>query len=199
MIIYETTNAIDGMRYRGQHTCHAGCNKPCDYLGSGTELKAAIEKHGREHFTRRTLVTCRNKDELNLWEEKLVDDEFVTDPRTYNLKVGGKYASPTIDTRAKMSAAHAMRPPPSAETKAKLSAALQGNTRLRGKKLSPATRKRMSVAQKETQNRPEVKAKVVAFHTGRKRSAASRLKMSIAAKARVARNGGLWGRHLARG
>lgn len=70
MIIYKTINNINGKIYVGQDT-H---NNP-KYLGSGIILKQAVDKYGSENFTKETLETCSNKDELNereiYWIKKL--------------------------------------------------------------------------------------------------------------------------------
>lgn len=60
MIIYKTTNLINGKFYIGQDSK----NNP-DYLGSGKLLHRAIEKYGIENFKKETLEICKNKKHLN--------------------------------------------------------------------------------------------------------------------------------------
>ena len=64
MIIYITTNLINGKKYIGKDET----NNP-KYLGSGLELKHAIKKYGRENFIKETLAVCNNRIELNILEE----------------------------------------------------------------------------------------------------------------------------------
>jgi group I intron endonuclease len=60
MIIYKTTNLINGNFYIGQDSK----NNP-KYLGSGKLLNQAIKKYGRENFAKEILEHCMTKQELN--------------------------------------------------------------------------------------------------------------------------------------
>jgi len=60
MVVYKTTNLLNGKIYIGQDTK----NNP-KYLGSGVYLKRAIKKYGVENFNKEILETCLNVDELN--------------------------------------------------------------------------------------------------------------------------------------
>jgi group I intron endonuclease len=60
MIIYKTTNIINGKIYIGQDS-H---NNP-NYLGSGTVLHKAIEKYGYKNFVKEILEHCNSINELN--------------------------------------------------------------------------------------------------------------------------------------
>jgi len=60
MIIYKTTNLVNGKFYIGKDT------KNCKtYLGSGKLLQKALKKYGRSNFTKETLQVCSTLDELN--------------------------------------------------------------------------------------------------------------------------------------
>jgi group I intron endonuclease len=60
MIIYKTTNLVNGKFYIGQDSK----NNP-EYLGSGLLLNKAIEKYGRENFLKEVVEQCNSKEELN--------------------------------------------------------------------------------------------------------------------------------------
>jgi group I intron endonuclease len=60
MIIYKTTNLINGKFYIGQDSK----NDP-SYFGSGKLLHKAIEKYGIENFRKDILEQCISKHELN--------------------------------------------------------------------------------------------------------------------------------------
>lgn len=83
MIIYKTTNIINGKFYIGQDSK----NNP-NYLGSGTALSRAIKKYSRENFVKETLEKCNTKDHLNereiYWIEKTNSREV-----GYNIARGG--------------------------------------------------------------------------------------------------------------
>jgi group I intron endonuclease len=83
MVIYKTTNLIDGQFYVGKDK-H---NNP-QYLGSGLKLINAIKKYGRCNFHKEILEHCCNEEELCLkeveWIQKLNAVEL-----GYNLAEGG--------------------------------------------------------------------------------------------------------------
>lgn len=60
MIIYKTTNLLNGKIYVGQDTR----NNPY-YLGSGILLNKAIKKYGRKNFVKETIEHCNSIKQLN--------------------------------------------------------------------------------------------------------------------------------------
>lgn len=86
-ILYETTNLINGKKYRG---IHRTSKLEDGYLGSGYALLESIEKYGKENFQREVLEFCDSYDELIELEKIYVDEEWVKDKSNYNLKTGGQ-------------------------------------------------------------------------------------------------------------
>ena len=84
--IYKTTNKINNKIYVG---IHATNNLENRYLGSGVNLAKAIKKYGRDNFTKEILQIFNSYDDALNEERKIVTPEFVKDPTTYNLEVGG--------------------------------------------------------------------------------------------------------------
>lgn len=84
--VYQTTNNINGKIYIGVHAANKLENK---YLGSGTNLHKAIKKYGRENFTKIILAIYQSYDDALLEEKRIVTPEFINDPNTYNLEIGG--------------------------------------------------------------------------------------------------------------
>ena len=86
MIIYKTTNLVNGKIYIGQDSK----NNP-KYLGSGTILKKAIKKYGKDNFIKEIIDECTTIDELNrkevYWIDKL--DSTIRDIG-YNISYGGE-------------------------------------------------------------------------------------------------------------
>ena len=80
MIVYKTTNLVNGKFYIGQDSK----NNP-NYLGSGTLLNKAIEKYGREHFVKEIIEYCESEEQLNSREIFWI---FELKP-LYNIAKGG--------------------------------------------------------------------------------------------------------------
>lgn len=84
--IYITTNTVNGKKYIGM--CKSTHEK--NYLGSGTVLKEAINKHGKENFTREILQECETFEELSLAEKYWIEKyDAVNSKEFYNLTTGG--------------------------------------------------------------------------------------------------------------
>lgn len=84
--IYMTTNNITGMKYIGKH--HGELND--SYLGSGTILKKAIAKYGKEHFHKEILFISQSEEENCEMEKKYIQlYNATTNPLFYNIHEGG--------------------------------------------------------------------------------------------------------------
>jgi len=106
MIIYLTTNNIKGKVYVGKY-----CGKSESYLGSGTYIRRAIKKYGRENFSRITLEDgITDHDYLCEREKYWIAFYDSTNPEIgYNLTEGGKGTfgcHPSEETLEKMSKAN---------------------------------------------------------------------------------------------
>jgi len=98
MIIYKTTNLINGKFYVGKDER----NKP-DYLGSGINLNRAIKKYGIENFIKETIEVCSTKEELNE-REKYWIKETKSQEIGYNIAEGGSGGNTyTEETRQRIS------------------------------------------------------------------------------------------------
>jgi len=64
MVVYMTTNLINGKKYIGRDSK----NNP-KYLGSGPALKKAVSKYGESNFEKVILEVCKSKDHLIEREE----------------------------------------------------------------------------------------------------------------------------------
>lgn len=91
--IYKTTCNVNNKIYIGLHKCTNRClrnqRKQCEYYGSGTVLNKAIEKYGKEAFSKEILFTFPSKEEALFKEKELVTEEFVSRSDTYNQTIGG--------------------------------------------------------------------------------------------------------------
>jgi group I intron endonuclease len=80
MVIYLTTNLINNKKYIGKDI-----NNNPKYLGSGSVLKKAIKKYGKENFKKEILEYCNSKEELCQREEYWLNfHNAETDPLYYN-------------------------------------------------------------------------------------------------------------------
>jgi len=83
MIIYKTTNLVNGKFYIGKDKYN---NK--DYIGSGKILKSAIEKYGIENFKKDIIEVCNSYKELN--EREIFWINFTNAIKNgYNIAIGG--------------------------------------------------------------------------------------------------------------
>ncbi|QAU03685.1 hypothetical protein [Enterobacteria phage vB_EcoM_IME540] len=85
--VYKVTNKLNGKIYIG---VHKETKRHDHYMGSGKLIKKAILKHGIENFEKEILFVMDSQEEAFDKERELVNEEFVSDPNTYNLVVGGK-------------------------------------------------------------------------------------------------------------
>lgn len=83
MVIYKTTNIINGKIYVGKDSRNLEC-----YLGSGELLKKSIKKYGKENFTKEILEICENLIELDV-REKFWINKLDSINNGYNLTEGG--------------------------------------------------------------------------------------------------------------
>lgn len=85
-LIYKITNKFDGKIYIGSHK-----TKKIDdgYMGSGKYLNRAYQKYGIENFTKEILFVFDNAKEMYAKEAELVNEDFLAEANTYNLKRGG--------------------------------------------------------------------------------------------------------------
>ena len=85
MIIYKTTNLVNGKIYVGKDAYNRST-----YLGSGLVLRRAIAKYGKENFKKEILERCQSLNELSQREIYWISFFNSTNPSIgYNLTDGG--------------------------------------------------------------------------------------------------------------
>lgn len=150
-ILYQTTNLVNGKIYVGVHKV-TKTSYSKHYIGSGTALRLAIEKYGKNAFIRTTLAEFSCPDDAYSAELDMVTEEFCDRNDTYNMKtggLGGVGGSLSAEIREKMSASRKGKNfrldyVTTEETKAKLRLSLTGNKNSLGKLRSEETKKKMS-------------------------------------------------------
>lgn len=78
------------------------------YLGTGSAMRKAIKKYGRESFSKKILHVFDNEAEMNDMEARLVTEEFCESDSNYNLAPGGAHSyirKHSEESKAKMSEA----------------------------------------------------------------------------------------------
>ena len=127
---YQTKNLINGKTYIGIHTT----SKLEDgYMGSGINLRRAINKYGLENFTKTILSFFDTVEEMVEEEKFLVNEEWVKSKDNYNIALGGRGGNTYFNKsdeemkiiKSKISKNH-MGIRPSEETLIKLSIAKSG-------------------------------------------------------------------------
>ena len=180
MIIYKTTNLINGKIYIGQDK-----NNNEKYIGSGDLIKRAIKKYGKENFIKEIICYCDNQEDLDNNERFYIKKYNSIDENIgYNISVGGRDGTMlnrkmSEETRKKISNSHKGKK----LTKNHKAALSNSHT---GKKVSEETRKKMSESQKLINRaKPmseEIKKKISESKKGKKVSEETRKKMSKAHK-----------------
>jgi group I intron endonuclease len=84
MVIYKTTNTLNGKIYVGKD-----CNSNAYYLGSGIWLKRAIKKYGKGNFIKEVLEEC-DLSNINEREVYWIKELDARNPKVgYNIAAGG--------------------------------------------------------------------------------------------------------------
>lgn len=85
--IYQITNNINNKKYIGKHYGELDDN----YMGSGINIKAAIQKYGLENFTKEILYISKSEKENQEKEQYYINYyNAVNDSNYYNIAEGGQ-------------------------------------------------------------------------------------------------------------
>jgi len=119
--IYITINLINSKKYIGQRKFNKDWKY---YLGSGTHIKRAISKYGRNNFFRKIVAIASSIDELNKLEINLIKKHnAVKNPNYYNhIEGGGSYSENKYSKETIVK----MKKPKTKEHNLKVSLALKG-------------------------------------------------------------------------
>lgn len=118
---YKITNLINSKFYYGIHST----NKLNDgYMGSGKIILDAIEKYGKENFTKEIIADYPTRKEASDHEKEKITMDLILDENCYNLRTGGDNEFVYVVTdehRLKNSIAQKNRKPITDETRQKMS------------------------------------------------------------------------------
>ena len=90
--IYKITNKLNGKAYVGQHKVYPG-EHFMRYMGKGIAIRAAIQKYGKENFTKEILEEIEDDEKHELTSEReryWIAALNTMQPNGYNLSPGGE-------------------------------------------------------------------------------------------------------------
>jgi hypothetical protein len=96
--VYKVTNKINNKIYIG---CHKTTDINDGYMGSGKHLTYSQNKYGIENFEKEILYVFDNATEMLAKEREIVNEQFVADQNTYNLRQGGQGGWDFVNTTGK--------------------------------------------------------------------------------------------------
>lgn len=175
--VYITTNNINGKRYIGQKKFKRGWKY---YFGSGVSLIRAVNKYGKDNFSREIIAVSYNKEDLNRLEISFIKSHNAVNSRDYyNIAFGGEGGNSgkplSKESRKKMRDARIGKPNPmqgkhhSEETKLKMSEIQKSKIHV-GKPHSEETKLKMSKSQKGRITSEVTKQKISNSKTGTSRA-----------------------------
>ena len=85
--LYKITNTVNNKIYIGVHQTK---DMNDGYFGSGTNLRRAIKKYGKDKFIKEILEYFENEESMLAREKEVVNEDFVKSATTYNINVGGR-------------------------------------------------------------------------------------------------------------
>lgn len=86
--IYEVTNNINGKKYIGKRKCTCPIEEDT-YMGSGKLIKKAINKYGKDNFSKTILKICEDENSAFKWEEHFIKEvNAFKNPNYYNISAG---------------------------------------------------------------------------------------------------------------
>ena len=87
--VYEITNLVNGKKYIGKRSCNCSIEED-KYMGSGTYLKRAFKKHGKENFKKEILEICITEEEAFEREKFYIgESKAYLSNKYYNISSGG--------------------------------------------------------------------------------------------------------------
>lgn len=148
--IYLITNNVNNKIYVGQHSTN---NLEDGYMGSGTLLKLAIKKYGKNNFCKEILAYADTQAKLDYLEKFYIKKYKSREIKSgYNLTDGGSGFCGLIFTD---------------EHKKKIAEKLKGNTHTLGYVCSDETKQKISKANKGHKHSEEAKRKMSKIAKGK--------------------------------
>jgi group I intron endonuclease len=195
MIVYLITNCVNGKQYVGQ-TVQQMEKRFARHVWSKDPLPLhrAMRKHGTDNFRLEQIKECASKQEMDQVEREWIAKLGTLSPAGYNITLGGggSVGFKHSEESKKRMTAWQLGKKLSPEHKAKVSAALRGNTYARGFVHSPETRAKISAAlrgRKHAFTEEHIRNIALAARKRPKPSPETRAKMSAAKLRRHATHG----------
>lgn len=146
--VYQITNNINGKKYIGKHSSKTLDN---NYYGSGSLIKKAIKKYGKENFSKEVIKILETSEEAYRYEENLILEKLVSkDPMYYNISMqgsGGRHGNSLSEEHKRKISLKITGRKHTDEAKRKIGDSKRGKSNWhKGQKRSDESRKKLSIA-----------------------------------------------------
>lgn len=197
---YKTINILNGKYYYGIRSCN---KLPDFYIGSGTALKNAIKKYGKDNFIKEIIADYPTRKEASDHEARVVTCELIQLDECYNCRTGGdnEFTSLLTEDHKKKISQSIKGRKCSEETKLKIGKANKGKycgelSPMYGKELTEEHKNKIGKASKGRKWSETTRQKQSEVQIGKKRTDIVKKKISEAGFKKCEINGVIYASQL---
>ena len=172
--IYEIKNKLNGKTYIGQRKCPINKFPETDtkYMGSGVYIKNAMKKYGIENFEKKIIAISETTESIDILEKVFIKLYRKEGKAEYNMADGGQIRF-TMSEEVKKKLSKSRRNYISNHPES----LIEHSNKMKGRKLSKETRKKISESNKGKKMSEESKIKIGERHKGKNLSEETKEKL----------------------